>query len=138
MEGFGQKLRRSRKRAKLSAREASEISGVSEAYIYKLEKNARENPSLDVVVKLAESYKDPSLTKDYMIMNNITDVQIDVSLSVEKERLLQELTRQDSQNTIARTLFDILKNDEKALDEWTKTVNAFIDKHKKPNDDKSE
>lgn len=135
---FGDRLRKARKDTKLSAREAADLAGISMDYVYKLEQGKKTNPTLDVIVKLAEAYSDPSLVQEFMRINNISDVQIDVNLSADKERIFQELSRQDPNNTIARTMFEILKNDDNALDEWAEIVKEFINKYKKPNEDKSD
>jgi transcriptional regulator with XRE-family HTH domain len=130
------RLRETREKKKMSAADVARKASLNRTFIYDIE-SGRKNPSLETIVKLSEVYNDPSLVQEYIRAYNISDVQIDVSLSADKERIFAELSRQDSNNHIGKTIYSILKNNEEALDEWTSIVNDFIQKYnkKKPNED---
>lgn len=136
---FGNHLRKARKLSKLSARQVTERVGISMTFIYEIERG-KKRPSLETVIKLSQLYKDPSLVNDYMRANNIADVQIDVSLSEEKQRVLEEFSNLalNDGHKIGKKLVDIVSKDEKALEEWTRILHAFIAKHTQPYDDDTE
>jgi predicted transcriptional regulator len=141
MIAFAKHLRQARKSAKLSAREVSEAISISMTFIYDCERGDK-RPSLETVVKLSQLYKDPSLVNDFMRINNIGDVEIDVSMSADKERVFEELSSIsiNDGHKIGKKLMEILSTNDAALTEWTRTLNAFICKYDtkiKPSGDES-
>ncbi len=136
MEKFGSLLRNARKKAKLSASKAGEMLGgeINYRYIYELEKGRR-NPSLALVLKLSEIYKDPSLVTEFM--------NADPSVGKELIMLNSALTQlprnklQDHLTIILKVLL-ILENNQTAKKEFTTFIKSFLYKYEKHNDDIAE
>ncbi len=56
MKRFGEKLHTLRKREDLSQREVSEILGVSESYVWKME-HGQKTPNAAMIIKMARLFK---------------------------------------------------------------------------------
>jgi len=54
---FGEKLNRLRVRDKLSLQDVANAVGISKAHVWNLEKGQSDNPSLELLVKLAELFR---------------------------------------------------------------------------------
>lgn len=121
--GFGKVLRESRERSGLPRRVVSELADLHEQYIYEIETD-KKNPSIDTVKKLAEAYEDISLLKDFIKFNSIDNLEI-----IDSESVLYEIAKHNDYDPIYGRLYNIVRTNKEALNEWTEFVIKFINKY---------
>lgn len=109
---FGNFLRRERDRLGLTRREVAEKTGLNKQYIYNVETN-RKKPSLETVNKLAETYKNPNIIREYMILNGVDVVAVGADVN---DNLYDQIVK-------------IIQTNKEAREEWARFAQTFISKY---------
>lgn len=85
---IGKKIKKFRKKRKISIRELSKISGVNASYISRLERGVDKNPGLEVKLSLAKALK--------IDVNMLLDTNADINLSqISTSKLIEELNSRE-------------------------------------------
>lgn len=114
---LGQKLKALRKKNNKSLRQVQKQTGISNSYLSELENDRKENPSMDILKKLADLYE---VDLSYFVASENTIN----SLSQDEKEFFEEILKDEKRKTLLRESRDMSEDDLKKV---IKIMKAFKD-----------